>query len=128
MVGNMLLNPRMKYEYLSARFGLTPRRGIQEFEIMCEFCEKKITGEVKISKTGNPSSLSLHNVMFHHKDGDAENNSHDNIQVLCYQCRKHFQYWGMVQRYLEKAKKKPEDLPDCSKVPKVYQESSGITY
>jgi len=116
----MLLNNKMKYEYLKERFNLVPTIGIQKLELACEFCGKRITGEAKISKTGNPGLVTLFDGMFHHKDGNAHNNSRDNIEVLCYQCRKHLQYWGMVQRYLKKIERNQEDLPDCSGVPGVY--------
>ena len=116
----MLPTPKMKYAYLKERFNLNPVVGSQEFEVECEFCRKKINGEGNISRTGNPNTVTLYDGMFHHKDGNAHNNSKDNIQVLCSKCRKHFQYWGMVQRYLKNIGRKQEDLPDCSEVPSVH--------
>lgn len=116
-----LLNPKMKYEYLKERFNLESPKGESEFEVACEFCQRKILGKAKLFGTGNPESISLDKGMFHHKDGNSQNNSHNNIQILCHQCRKHFQYLGKVQRYLQKIGRKVEDLPDCTKVPDVYQ-------
>jgi len=116
----MLLTPKMKYDYLKKRFSINPMIGKQEFKVRCEFCEKDIVVEANISRSGNPSGLMLLKGIFHHKDGNAENNSYDNIQVLCGNCRKHFQYWGMVQRYLKKISRTQEDLPDCSGIPSLY--------
>ncbi len=115
----MLLTPKMKYEYLKKRFNIAPLIGVHEFEVRCEFCGKRIIGEVNISRSGNPNTITLYDGMFHHKDGNAQNNSKDNILVLCNKCRKHFQYWGMMQRYLKKIGRKQEDLPDCSNVPSI---------
>lgn len=110
----------MKYEYLHNRFNLTDlKKGTHKSEVGCEFCRKRIACKIKISGTENPSVVSLGGI-FHHNDGNAQNNSHSNIQILCYDCRKHFQYWGIVQRYLAKVERKLGDLPDCSDVPPVY--------
>ena len=120
----MALTPKRKYEYLKERFNLKlkPIRGIQEFEVNCEFCSKRVSCKAGLTKTGNASNITLDGT-FHHKDGDAYNNTQDNILVLCRNCRKHFQYWGMVQRYLKKIGRRIEDLPDCTRTPAIFYRS-----
>jgi len=114
-----LLTERMKANYILEHFGLPLNRGHQEFKIPCEYCGRKITYEATISKDGNPYATSIIDGTFHHLDGDSENNSHENLLLVCIPCRKHFQYWGMVQRYIKKIGKRIEDLPDCNGVPSI---------
>ena len=114
-----LLTPKMKYDYLKERFNLNLPIGRQTFKVECEFCQTEVTGKLNITKTGNVGELSLHNGMFHHKDGSAVNNDKENTLVLCNDCRKHFQYFGMVQRWLKENNCTLKDLPDCSGVPAI---------
>ena len=113
----ILLDERMKANYILERFHLDLERGRHEFNIACEYCGRKIIYKATISKAGKPYATSIVDGMFHHLDGDSDNNSPDNLLLVCSRCRKIFQYWGIVQRYLKETEKKIEDLPDCTGVP-----------
>jgi hypothetical protein len=97
--------------------GLLEKRfqvGRNSFEAKCEFCRKNICGKIRISKNNKAWELMVDSGQFHHKDGNPQNNTLSNIWLLCDVCHKRLHDWGVIQRWLEKINKTPEDLPDCT--------------
>ena len=106
-----------KYLHLKEKFGLDFPLGSHSFEVVCEFCGRRLSGAVRISKNNTAWQISLNGGEFHHRDGNTQNNSVENVQILCYTCHKRFHDWGVICRWLKKIGKTVHDLPDASNLP-----------
>jgi len=100
-----------KYLYLKEKFGLNFPLGNHSFEVNCEFCGKKLRGNVTISKNNTAWQISLDRGEFHHKDGNTKNNDVENVQILCYTCHKRLHNWRTICKWLKKIGKTVQDLP-----------------
>ncbi len=99
---------KLKYEYLLER-GLKFVQGKNEFVIGCEFCEKLLKGRITISKKGSGYDLSV--------EGEFHHDQKEILHLYCGECHKRIHDWGIIQRWLKRAGKSVEDLPDSIGIP-----------
>ena len=86
--------------------------GKSDFVAFCGFCNKKLSGSISISKNNLAYEVKVSGAAVHHRDGNPENDVVDNMRLYCHRCHKNVHRWGIIQRWLEKAGKSVEDLPD----------------
>jgi len=101
---------KLKYIYLHTKFEVKDLDCV--FEVNCEYCNRKIKGEITFWKTGNVAKL-IHDGAFHHKDGDKTNNHIDNIILLCWTCHKRLHQLGVILRWLKKIGKTIDSIPNA---------------
>ena len=98
------------------------KKGKNDYQVTCDFCEKKLVGSLRISKNNNPYEISIEGAEFHHMDGNPKNDLENNVDLFCYKCHKIIHLWGIIQRWLDKTGKKVENLPDAKKLkPMMYR-------
>ena len=88
-------------------------KGKNDFTAFCDFCNKRLTGSIRISKNNLPYSVKVNRAEFHHSDGNPENDVIENMKLYCNICHKNVHRWGIIQRWLERTGKTKEDLPDA---------------
>jgi hypothetical protein len=106
------LDNKIKRAYLEKDMLVSFGKGINGFVAFCDFCNKKLSGSIRISKKNLPYSVKVDKAEFHHSDGNPENDVIENVKLYCRKCHKNVHYWGIIQRWLEKTGKSVEDLPD----------------
>ena len=88
---------------LRNRFGIKIKAGC--FKVHCQNCEREIVGSYSIRKKGGVKLVV--NGLFHHVDQNRENNTFENILLLCEQCHckiHGFKYYEPKPIDYEKAK------------------------
>jgi hypothetical protein len=108
----VVLDNRVKRAYLEKTMLIGFREGKNSFVAFCNFCNKKLSGSIRISKNNLPYEIKVINAEFHHSDGNPENDVIENMKLYCYICHKNVHRWGIIQRWLERAGKNKDDLPD----------------
>jgi len=97
-----------KHQYMVEKVHLKFQQGLNEFVALCEFCNCKLEGSLRLSRFGNAYAITTGGE-FHH---DAEGKLH----LYCRLCHKRIHDWGVIQRWLKKVGKTVDDLPDASKL------------
>jgi hypothetical protein len=106
------LDDKIKRAYLEKNMLVSFLTGKNDFVAYCDFCNKKLNGSIRISKSNRPYAIKVDNAEFHHRDGNPENDVVENVRLYCSRCHKNVHRWGIIQRWLEKTGKSVEDLPD----------------
>lgn len=100
---------KQKLDCLIKKHGTEPKEGENEIEEKCELSNHKILVRFVISKYGNPYNFRTEGGQFHHDQNEE-------LHLLCTECHKRLHDFGIIQRWLDRIKKKVEDLPDCRKL------------
>lgn len=96
---------KQKHEYLLGK-GLEFEAGVNKFVFNCELCNNPLKCSLHISKKGLAWGITAGIGEFHH---DAKGKLH----LYCRDCHIKLHDWGVLQRWLKRINKKPEELPDC---------------
>lgn len=111
-----MLTPKDKYVYLQKIYGFNFTSGRHKFEVKCSLCHRTLYGDVYITRNGRAQELSIFDGNFHHDDGDANNDSFENIVLVCLQCHRRLHQLGEVLKWLKEINKKVEDFPNAIKL------------
>ena len=106
------MDNKIKRAHLQKNMLISFKIGKNDFIAFCDFCKKKLSGSICISKNNLPYSVKVKDGEFHHKDGNPENDVVENMRLYCRKCHKSVHLWGIIQRWLDKTGKTVEDLPD----------------
>ena len=106
------MDNKIKRVHLEKNMLISFKKGKNDFIAFCDFCNKKLSGSIRVSKNNLPYSVKVKDAEFHHKDGTPENDIVENMRLYCRKCHKTVHLWGIIQRWLDKAGKTVEDLPD----------------
>ena len=99
----------IKKHYPKYKYPISKTTGVI---VKCEFCGEKSKVYVTLTKNGEPSRFVADDIRFHHRDGNTKNTVVDNIQLLCSRCHRRFHEWGGIRKWLKKAGKTRDNLPD----------------
>ena len=102
----------MKRAYLEKNMLASFGKGKNDFIVYCDFCNKKLSGSISISKNNQPYGVKVNGAEFHHMDGNPENDVVENMRIYCSKCHRNVHRWGIIQRWLEKTGKSVQDIPD----------------
>jgi|GEM_PF-610793 len=103
------MTTKAKFEYIKQRHGEIPP-GVRTIFLECEYCKKKLPVVVEVNEKGKFKILHSKG-HFHHKDGNPENNSVENLQFLCEKCHKMVHLWWKLKDWLDETNKTVFDLP-----------------
>ncbi len=113
MTDLIYVDNKIKRAYLEKNMLVSFGKGKNDFVAFCDFCNKKLSGSIRISKNNLPYEIKVDNAEFHHSDGNPENDVVENMKLYCNLCHKNVHRWGIIQRWLERTGKTKEDLPDA---------------
>ena len=67
--------------------------GKNNFTAFFDFCNKKLSGSIRVSKNNLPYSVKVKDAKFHHNDGNPENDVEENMSLYCHKCHKIVHLW-----------------------------------